>query len=41
MSIINRLFGIDSDDESCCDVQIEEKDAENDDEAASERTTEE
>ncbi|WP_255509171.1 hypothetical protein [Halorubrum sp. BOL3-1] len=38
MSILDRLFGTNSDDESCCEVQIEEIDAENDDESTSERT---
>ncbi|WP_255331293.1 hypothetical protein [Halorubrum sp. AJ67] len=38
MTILDRLFGTDSDDGSCCDVQIEEIDAENDEEAPSERT---
>ena len=41
MSILDRLFGTDSDDESCCNVQIEEIDAEGDEKSASERTTDE
>ena len=38
MSILDRLFGTDLDDESCCNVQIEEMDAENDYKSPSERT---
>lgn len=35
MSILNRLLGGESDDESCCDMQIEEVDADDPDEGAS------
>lgn len=35
MSILNRLLGGESDDESCCDMQIEEVDADEVDEGAS------
>jgi len=39
MSLIDRLLGTGSDDdESCCDMQIEEVDAETDAESASEST---
>jgi len=41
MSIIDRLLGTESDDESCCDMKVEEIDAEKTEETASDSTANE